>query len=129
MKEIYAALNPQIEQKNMECDVGDFNAKLEIAGEDRKQTESRNGKNHHELIKQNNLHPVNITIEKSVIDHILVSPRIRKGITTMIIDEDGRIGIKGKMKLTITLKTRKAGKNQQHDNKKQQQKSDNSWDI
>ena len=63
VKEVYAALNCEIEQKHAECDIilaGDFNAKLAIDKENCKQAESRNGKILSELTTQNNLHPANI---------------------------------------------------------------------
>ena len=113
VKEAYAALNHQIEQKQTECDInsgGDFNVKLEIDKENCKQVESRNGKILSELITQNDLHRANIygdhgiwtrvnckiSTERSVIDYILVSPRIKRGIATMIVDEEGHLRIRGK---------------------------------
>ena len=112
VKEVYAALNRQIEQKHTECDIilaGDFNTKLKIDKENCKQGESRNGKILSELITQNNLYPANIygdhgiwtrvnhkiSTERSVIDYILVSPRIKRGVATMIVDEEGHLRIKG----------------------------------
>ena len=113
VKEIYNALSHQIHQILDECDIvlaGDFNAKLKISKETCEQAESRNGKILQEMITENNLTPATINAdhgiwtranrkiknEKSVIDYIMVSPRIMSGINTVIVDEEGHLGIKGK---------------------------------
>ena len=125
-KEIYAALNRQIEQKINECDIilaGDFNAKLAVSKATCTQIESRNGKMLQEMISEYNLLPANlnadhgiwtrtnrkIKTERSVIDYIMVSPRITTGITTMIVDEEGHLRVRGKNEtdhntLLMTLK-------------------------
>ena len=97
VKEIYNALSHQLHQIKDECDIilaGDFNAKLKISKENCEQAESRNGKILQEMITENNLTPATINAdhgiwtranrkiknEKSVIDYIMVSPRIMSGI-------------------------------------------------
>ena len=113
VKEIYNALSHQIHQIQDECDIalaGDFNAKFKISKETCEQAESRNGKILQEMITENNLTPATINAdhgiwtranrkiknEKSVIDYIMVSPRIMSGINTVIVDEEGHLRIKGK---------------------------------
>ena len=113
VKEIYNALSHQLHQIQDECDIilaGDFNAKLKISKENCEQAESRNGKILQEMITENNLTPATINAdhgiwtranrkiknEKSVIDYIMVSPRIMLGINTVIVDEEGHLRIKGK---------------------------------
>ena len=113
VKEIYNALSHQLHQIQDECDIilaGDFNAKLKISKENCEQAESRNGKILQEMITENNLTPATINAdhgiwtranrkiknEKSVIDYIMVSPRIMSGINTVIVDEEGHLSIKGK---------------------------------
>ena len=113
VKEIYNALSHQLHQIQDECDsilAGDFNAKLKISKENCEQAESRNGKILQEMITENNLTPATINAdhgiwtranrkiknEKSVIDYIMVSPRIMSGINTVIVDEEGHLRIKGK---------------------------------
>ena len=127
VKEIFNALSHQIHQIQDECDIvlaGDFNAKLKISKETCEQAESRNGKILQEMITENNLTPATINAdhgiwtranrkiknEKSVIDYIMVSPRIMSGINTVIVDEEGHLGIKGKNEtdhntLLMTMKT------------------------
>ena len=113
MKVIYAALSRQIEQKIDECDIilaGDFNAKLAISKATCTQKKSRNGKMLQKMISEYYLLPVNlnadhgiwtrtnrkIKTERSIIDYIMVSPRITKGITTIIVDEESHLRIRGK---------------------------------
>ena len=69
VKEIYAALNRQIEQKINECDIilaGDFNAKLAISKATCTQTESRNGKMLQEMINEYNLLPTNLNADHGI---------------------------------------------------------------
>ena len=126
VKEIYAALSRQIEQKINECDIilaGDFNAKLAISKATCIQKESRNAKMLQEMISEYNILPANlnadhgiwtrtnrkIKTERSIIDYIMVSPRKTKGITTVIVDKEGHLRIRGKNEtdhntLLMTLK-------------------------
>ena len=92
----------------------DYNTKLKIDTEKCKQTESWNGKLLKDIIN-NNLKPVNLEAnhetwdrvnrrndaDKSVIDYILTTDQIAHNIQTIIVDEEGNLRIKGKMKLTI----------------------------
>ena len=113
VQEIYTALNNQINQQTEDNEVifaGDFNAKLKVNREDCVQTISRNGKILKDIIKENNLTPVNLTAdygiwtrenrqnttEKSVIDYIMATPLISQRIQTVIVDEKGHLRVKGK---------------------------------
>ena len=113
VQEIYTALNNQINQQTEDNEVimaGDFNAKLEVNRGDCVQTISRNGKILKDMIKENNLTPVNLTAdygiwtrenrqnttEKSVIDYIMATPLISQSIQTVIVDEKGHLRVKGK---------------------------------
>ena len=108
VQEIYTALNNQINQQTKDNEVivvGDFNAKLEVNREDCVQTISRNGKILNDIIKENNLTPVNLTADygiwtrenrqnttqKSVIDYIMATPLISQSIQTVIVDEKGHL--------------------------------------
>ena len=126
VKEIYAALNNQITHKAENNEIilaGDFNAKIAIATKNCKQRESRNGKLLQKIITDNNMTVANLKAdagiwtrvnrkkseEKSVIDYILASPYIAKGIQTLIVDEEGHLRVKGKNEtdhntITMTIK-------------------------
>ena len=105
--------SPQPSNLKDECNVvlaGDFNAKLKISKETCEQAKSRNSKILQEMITENNLTPANINAdhgiwtranrkiknERSVIDYIIVSPRILTGITNVVVDEEGHQRIKRK---------------------------------
>ena len=113
VQEIYTALNNQINQQTEDNEViiaGDFNAKLEVNRGDCVQTLSRNGKILKDIIKENNLTPVNLTADygiwtrenrqnttkKSVIDYIMATLLISQSIQTVIVDEKGHLRVKGK---------------------------------
>ena len=126
VKEIYAALNNQLTHKAENNEIilaGDFNAKIAISTKNCKQRESRNGKLLQKIITDNNMTVANLKAdagiwtrvnrkkseEKSVIDYILASPYIAKGIQTLIVDEEGHLRVKGKNEtdhntITMTIK-------------------------
>ena len=113
IKDIYCELETQIKQKTKENEIilgGDFNARLEIKNEVGNQTENSNGKKLQRIIDNNSLIPIstkahyglwtrvnrNNTEERSVIDYIITTETIERNTTSLIIDKEGTLRIKGK---------------------------------
>merc|ERR1711942_599023 len=107
----YAQLTTQINKLKAQGEValmGDFNAKLEIKG-DIQQTQTRNGKHLAKMLEDTNTCAISVeknptwtrcrkrkdTIEKSIIDYIIMTPRLAQTSHTNV-DDAGILKLKGK---------------------------------
>lgn len=128
----YSQLTTQIEQLKRKGEIiltGDFNAKLKTQTETINQNESRNGKLLRKLIKTTNLNPITTKpeyinwtrqnrkklSEKSIIDYILITPKVTDHVKDIKIDCENIYTLRGKeetdhntmiLDLNLTLKTR-----------------------